>query len=204
MVDVFESYGLQDSHGILRVAHALHRKDRSTEAVWRVLTTNAILDDQELLEVLRNQLNAVADNLVVSWELFQDESERDEFRTRLAALLYDHSTTWLSLLKLQKRISVSLQWDERLFETDSGEDVVQIPGDFVQHGAVPPILFMSPAFVEDNSDDRTSPSTLIQKGKVLLKTSPLLLTALKEEQDISSPRLAQKNTNSRTGKVPGS
>lgn len=197
--DVFTTYGLQDYQGILRVANALYRKNRSREAVWRVLTTNTILDDRELQETLRSQLNAVAHRLMKSWELFQEEQQRDEFRTRLSELLYDNSTAWLSLLKLRKRISVSFQWDERLFETGPSEDAVKIPGNFVQHNGVTPILFLSPAFLEDNIDGRTNLPTLVRKGNVLLKNCPFLLAALKEEQEISSPRLANKATNSRNG-----
>ena len=189
---VFESYGMQIGQGMVRVADALYRKDPAKEAVWRLLAINTILEDGELLKILRSHLNAVADRLLESWELFQEGQQRDEFRTGLSALLYDCSTAWLTLLKLRKRLFVSLQWNERRFETDSGEDAAHVPGDFAQQGAINPILFLCPAFLENNTDDISGLPKLIQKGKVLLKNSPHLLTALKEEQEISSPRVAHR------------
>ncbi|MCJ1477245.1 hypothetical protein MMC13_005916 [Lambiella insularis] len=127
---VFESYGMQIGQGMVRVADALYRKDPAKEAVWRLLAIDTILEDGELLKILRSHLNAVADRLLESWELFQEGQQRDEFRTGLSALLYDCSTAWLTLLKLRKRLFVSLQWNERRFETDSGEDAAHVPGDF--------------------------------------------------------------------------
>ena len=105
--DVFASYGLQNCQGLFRVADALHRKNQSREAVWRVLTTNAVLGDRELLGSFRNHLNDMTHRLVKSWELFHDEQQADAFQTRLSELFYDHSMAWLSLLKLRKRISLS-------------------------------------------------------------------------------------------------
>lgn len=198
--DVFASYGLQDCQGIFRVADTLHRKNQSGGAVWRVPTTNTVLDDPELRESLKSQLNGIARRLVESWELFQDEQQGDEFRKRLSEWFYDHAMAWLSLLKLQKRVSLKLQWDERLFETDVGKDFVQVPGDFVRHDPVAPILFLSPAFLEDSTDGRTNLPTVLQKGRVLMDNSPLLRIALKEEQEVSSPKLANQNPISWTGK----
>jgi hypothetical protein len=70
--------------------------------------------------------------------------------------LYNHSKTWLSLLRLHKRIFISLRWDGRFFKTDSGEDSFQV-------------------------------------------NSPLLLAALREEREISSPKLSNKSPTTRIG-----
>ena len=170
--------------------------------MWRLLTTNAILENRELLASLQNHLNVITHHLVKSWELFQDEQQADEFQTRLSELFYDHSTTWLSLLKLRKRISLSFRWDERQFETDSGEDSVQVPGDFVQPEPVAPILFLCPAFLQSGTDVRTNLPIVLQKGKALLENSLLLRAALKEEQEVNSPKLPNKTLNSWMGKGP--
>jgi hypothetical protein len=191
--NILASYGLQDCKGLFRVADALHQKSKSKEAVWRVLAADTVLEDKRLQDSLRDRLGAITRGLVESWDLFQDEKQGEEFRRRLTELFYQHTTTWLSLLKLQKRVSWSLRWDERLFQIDTGEDSVKVPGGFVQHQAVTPILFMSPAFLEDSTDGKTSLPTVLRQGTVMMSTSPLLQAALKEEQEASSPRLTNRS-----------
>jgi hypothetical protein len=188
----FVPYGLQNCQEVAHAANTLYQKSRSHEAIWRVMTANAILENREALEILANRLRSIADRLLMSWEIFQEESQREEFRNRLSRLLYDHSKTWLSLLRLRNRMSVSLRWDGRSFEADSGEDLLKIPGKFTENDATDPILYLSPAFLEGDLDKKMKHPNLVQKGKVMFRNSPALLTALKEEQEINSPKLSKK------------
>lgn len=188
--DAFGAHGLPHCPEVDDVANALYQKSQPDEAVWRILTVNAILDRPSLLERTRRHLETAASQLLASWEIFEEELQKTDFRTKLLALLVDHSRTWLSLLKQRELISVSLQWGVHAFVTDTGEDAPNVPGNFTPSDGINSLLVLSPAFFQDPPDGSRQPRLLV-KGKALLENSPLIITALKEEQVARSPRMSR-------------
>jgi hypothetical protein len=194
MVDsICNSLGLNVCQEIGPVSKALYRSNPSHEAVWRLMTVNVILGDRDMLEASENRLGEVADNILAYWKIFHTESLRKEFRDKLTHFLFSVFKTWLELMKMRNKLSVSMDGNGRLFDSDSEKEsiAVPVPGDFSQSSSRP-VLCLFPAFLEDTFKDRTKQQSISRKGKMMYQNSPILLRALKEEQEMGSSRLRNK------------
>lgn len=189
--NICNSLGLSVCQEIGRVSNALYRSNPTHEAVWRLMTVNAILGDRDMLKASEKRLGEVADDVLAYWKIFHTESVRKEFRDRLTRFLFTVFKTWLDLMKMRNKISVRMDGNGRFFDSDSEKESIDVPGDFSQP-TFGPVLCLFPAFLEDTFKDRTKQQSISRKGKMMYQNSPILLRALKEEQEMGSPRLSNK------------
>jgi hypothetical protein len=199
--DIFTFLGLSSNQEIGHISKALYQMNRSHQAIWRLTTAKAILGDQQILNGYQAKFRNTADNLLTYWKLFQSEDVRDTFLDMLSTILFDAFQTWCHLMKFRDRIYIIIDGASRCFDPDSGERVDEMPGDF---GACDPTksFYLFPALMMEALEDRSQQPRLLRKGTMMYSTSPSLLSALKEEQQVNSPRLSNKKVSKTVG--PGS
>jgi hypothetical protein len=108
------------------VSEALFRSNESHEAIWRLMTVNAILGDQRMVDEYKARLREVATSLLSSWKPFPGDNQKKETLDRLTELLTDCATVSLELQKIRKRIHVSTDVVSEYFDSDSEEDLYKV------------------------------------------------------------------------------
>jgi hypothetical protein len=174
------------------VSEALFRSNESHEAIWRLMTVNAILGDQRMVDEYKARLREVATSLLSSWKPFPGDNQKKETLDRLTELLTDCATVSLELQKIRKRIHVSTNVVSEYFDSDSEEDLYKVPGGFELPDSTAPVLCLFPAFFGTASPAADSQPTLIRKGTAMFRDSPPLLVALSDEREVRSPRMSSK------------
>ena len=199
--NIFTFLGLSSNQDLGHISKALYQTNRSHQAIWRLMTAKAILGDQQTWNGYQEKFRNTADNLLTYWKLFQSEDIRDTFLNMLSTILFDAFQTWCCLMKFRDRIYIIINGASRCFEPDSGERVDEMPGDF---GACDPTrsFCLFPALMMEALEDRSQQPRLLRKGTMMYSTSPSLLSALKEEQQLSSPRLSNKKVSKTVGLDP--
>jgi hypothetical protein len=180
------------NRGFWDVSEALFRNNQSHEAIWRLMTANTILGDQQMLDDYKANLREVAKSLLSSWKPFPGDSQMEETLNRLTRLLIDSATVSLELQKVRKRIRVSVDVVSQFFDSDSEEDAYNVPGGFDLPDSTTAVLCLFPAFFWAASPAATSQPTLLRKGKAMFRDSPPLLLALRDEQAMRSPNMSSK------------
>lgn len=174
------------------VSEALFRSNESHEAIWRLMTVNAILSNQQMVDEYKARLREVATSLLSSWKPFPGDNQKKETLDRLTGLLTDSATVSLELQKIRKRIHVSTNVVSEYFDSDSEEDSHKVPGGFELPDSTAPVLCLFPAFFGTASPAADSQPTLIRKGTAMFRDSPPLLAALNGEREARSPRISSK------------
>lgn len=178
--------------GFWDVSEALFRINHSHEAIWRLMTVNTILRDKEMTSRYKTNLRETAKSLLSSWKPFPGDGRKQETLERLAQLLIDSATTFLDLMKVRKRIQVSVDVVNQYFDSDSEEESHTVPGGFELPDSTATVLCLFPAFFWNGSPAAASQLSLLRKGKAMFRDSPSLLTALNDEQEVRSPNIGSK------------
>jgi hypothetical protein len=174
------------------VSEALFRKNESHEAVWRLMTVNTILTDQQMFDEYQKHLQKVASSLLSSWSPFPGDGQEQETLERLTRLLIDSAKTSLELQRIRQRIHVSIDVVSEYFDSDSEEDSHNVPGGFELPDSTDPVLCLFPAFFWTTSPAKSSSPSLLRKGMAMFRDSPPLLAALHEERGIRSPTMSSR------------
>ena len=174
------------------VSEALFRSNESHEAIWRLMTVNAILGDQQMVDEYKGRLRDVAKSLLSSWKPFPGDNQKEETLDRLTGLLTDSATVSLELQRIRRRIHVSTDVVSEYFDSDSEEDSHKVPGGFELPDSTAPVLCLFPAFFGTASPAVDSQPTLIRKGTAMFRDSPPLLAALNDEREVRPSRMNNK------------
>lgn len=188
----FPPFGTYSDGGIWDVSDALFQNNQSHEAVWRLMTANTILSNPRIAEKYEAKLRKVANSLVSSWSPFPGDEQKKETLDRLTRLLIDSAMKSLELLKLRSRIHVSFDATTQHFESDSEEDLHNVPGGFQLPDSTAAVLCLFPAFFWDASPAGALQPALLRKGTAMFRDSPPLLAALNEVQEVRSPTMGSK------------
>lgn len=191
VANIFNSESIFTGPGIGSVMKVLHSKSRSQEAIWRLMMANTILGDKSLLDTSKSRSTEIANNLLGSWDLFDDDGVRDEFLGDLIDLLFNCSQMWLDLMRVQGKIYVSFNSAEKTCDSDSPEISPDVPGGFNTSETVSPLLRLFPPFFEDSPEKFEQPM-LRRRGTVMWENSPILRKALEEEPLMQSPKLSNR------------
>jgi hypothetical protein len=185
-------FGPCADRGFWEVSEVLFRNNQSHEAIWRLMTINTILGDQQMIDKYKASLHEVAKSLLSSWKPFLGDSQKKETLDRLTLLLINSATIFLELQKVRKRIHVSIDVVSQYFDSDSEDDSHNVPGGFELPDTTAPVLCLFPAFFWTTSPAATSHPNLLRKGRAMFRDSPPLLAALNDEQEVRSPKMSNK------------
>ncbi len=186
---IFVPYGMYACQDIEDLASSLHR---SHEAIWRLMTVNALRQNVKLTKSSRDRFQSATDVLLRDWDIFQDDGSTDALRNKLTDLLFDAYQTWLKMLCFRNKVHTIYEWNADIFEVDRSDDSVKIPGDFGPSRRIEPVLRLSPAFLEETSSGQSDGLEVLRYGTTLFRASPALQAALSEEQELRSPKLGNK------------
>jgi hypothetical protein len=176
------------------IANALYRHNQSHEAIWRLMTVNAIVRDQQIQSSTNTKLKEITDSLLAAWNL-HSKQQRIEVQNKMMQLLVDSANLWLELLRERNRIQVSVEVDSHYFDSDSEEDSYSVPGDLKLPDSTDHVLCLFPAFIWQANPDTPARPTLLRKGTAMFRDSPPLLMALNEEREVSSsPRTSHRRS----------
>lgn len=201
--NIFVSFSLNACQELDYISKALYRSNPSHEAIWRLMAANAILGDRQMLAFSQQNSRKVADRLLTKWKLFRSNDAMDKFVNMLSKLLFDAFEIWVGFMKYQDKIQVSIDGESRYFEPDSGERTIEVPGNFAAPKPKPP-LCLFPALLEVTFGDRKQQRQGLRKGTMMYSNSPSLLLALKEEEQMDSPRLTNKEFPKSAGSISSS
>src|SRR5271154_761182 len=177
------------------IANALYRHNQSHEAIWRLMTVNAIVRDQQILSATNAKLKGIADSLLAPWSRFHNKQQGIEVQNMMMQLLVDSANLWLELMRVRNRIQVSVEVDSHYFDSDSEEDSYHVPGDLKLPDSTDHVLCLFPAFFWQANPDAPARPKLLRKGTAMFRDSPPLLVALNEERQVSSsPRISNRKT----------
>jgi hypothetical protein len=185
-------FGPYADRGFWDVSEALFRNNQSHEAIWRLMTVNTILGDQQMVDKYRATLRELAKSLLSSWKPFPGDSQEKETLDRLTQLLIDSAAISLKLQRVRTRIHVSVDVVSQYFDSDSEEDAYNVPGSFDLPDSTVAVLCLFPAFFWTASPAAISQPNLLRKGTAMFRDSPPLLVALKDEQVVKSPNMGSK------------
>jgi hypothetical protein len=190
--ETFLLFGSCTDRRLRDVSEALFRNNQSHEAIWRLMTVNTILGDQQMVNEYEESLCEVATSLLSSWKPFPGESQRKETFDKLTRLLIEIATVSLKLQKIRRRMLVSIDVVGDYFDSDSEEELHKVPGGYALPDSTAPVLCLFPAFFWTASSAANSQPTLFRKGTAMFCDSPPLLVALNDEREVRSPRLSNK------------
>jgi len=178
--------------GFWAISEALLRSNESHEAIWRLMTVNAILNDQRTVDGYKANLREVAKTLRSSWNPFPGDNQKGETLERLSRLLIDSAMIFLDLQKDSKRIHVGTEVVSQYFESDSEEDLHTVPGGFELPDSTAAVLCPFRAFFWTTSSGATLQNKLLRKGTAMFRDLPPLLAAFNEAQEARSPSMSNR------------
>ena len=176
------------------VSEALFRNNQAHEAIWRLMTINTVLSDQRMIDNYKANLREVAKSLLLSWKPFPGDDQEKETLDRLTRLLIESATTSLELLKLRRRIHISVHVVSEYFDSDSEEDSHKVPGGYTLPDSTAAVLCLFPAFFWTTSSTAPLQPSLLRKGTAMFRDSPPLLAALNDEHEARSPNIGSKRS----------
>ena len=189
---IFLPFRAYVSHETRPIAESICRRNSSLEAIWRVITVNALTENPSLLKPSTIAFQRLAHNLVVSWQPLVGEQERDHLCKLATELFMQINATWLDLMKFEDRIYAEDEVSAAYFDSDSEEESYSPPGGFALPDSTSPVLCLFPAFFKSIKSNPSRPA-LLQKGTAMFRDSPPLLVALSEAEEVSSsPRANHK------------